>query len=143
MALRIASGESSPAPGRGGVRRALHGFTLIELIVVMAIVSLLLTLALPRYFQSIDLSKETVLKENLRTVRETIDKFYGDTGRYPESLEELVERKYLRGIPADPITETRDAWIIVAPEGDAKGRVYDIRSSAQGNTIDGKPFADL
>jgi len=102
MAFRIASGEATvvPAPARPSAhvaaRRALRGFTLIELIVVMAIVSLLLTLALPRYFQSIDTSKETVLKENLRTVRETIDKFYGDTGRYPESLEELVERKYLR-----------------------------------------------
>ena len=132
MVFRIASG-----------RARVRAFTLIELIVVMAIVSLLLTLALPRYFHSIDVSKETALKENLRTVRETIDKFYGDTGRYPESLEELVERKYLRAIPVDPVTETRDAWIVIAPEGDAKGRVYDIRSSAQGNTLDGKPFGEL
>ena len=136
MAFRTASGSDAP-------RGARRGFTLIELIVVMAIVSLLLTLALPRYFQSIDVSKETVLKENLRTVRETIDKFYGDTGRYPESLEEMVERKYLRSIPSDPITETRDTWIVIAPEGDAKGRVYDIRSSASGSTADGKPFAEL
>ena len=128
---------------RRAPRGTLRAFTLIELIVVLAIVSLLLTLALPRYFQSIEASKETVLKENLRTVRETIDKFYGDTGRYPESLEELVERKYLRSIPSDPVTETRDSWIMVAPEGDAKGRVYDIRSSATGNTVDGKPFAEL
>lgn len=128
---------------RRAPRGTLRAFTLIELIVVLAIVSLLLTLALPRYFQSIEASKETVLKENLRTVRETIDKFYGDTGRYPESLEEMVERKYLRSIPNDPITETRDSWIMVAPDGDAKGRVYDIRSSATGNTVDGKPFAEL
>ena len=128
---------------RRAPRGTLRAFTLIELIVVLAIVSLLLTLALPRYFQSIEASKETVLKENLRTVRETIDKFYGDTGRYPESLEEMVERKYLRSIPSDPVTETRDTWIIVAPDGDAKGRVYDIRSSATGNTVDGKPFAEL
>lgn len=136
MVFRTASGERNGA----GARR---GFTLIELIVVLAIVSLLLTLALPRYFQSIDVSKETVLKENLRTVRETIDKFYGDTGRYPESLEEMVERKYLRSIPNDPITETRDTWVVIAPEGDAKGRVYDIRSSATGTATDGKPFAEL
>ncbi|MEQ1804404.1 MAG: prepilin-type N-terminal cleavage/methylation domain-containing protein [Burkholderiaceae bacterium] len=128
----------------GSVRQGtLRGFTLIELIVVLAIVSLLLTLALPRYFQSVDVSKETVLKENLRTVRETIDKFYGDLGRYPESLEEMVERKYLRTVPNDPIVESREAWVVVAPEGDAKGRVYDIRSSATGNTIDGKAFAEL
>ena len=95
MACRIASGSAARSSTRGG-------FTLIELIVVMAIVALLATLALPRYFHSVDHSKETVLRENLRIVRETIDKFYGDTGRYPDSLEELVERKYLRTLPVDP-----------------------------------------
>jgi general secretion pathway protein G len=121
----------------------VHGFTLIELIVVLAIVALLATLAMPRYFQTIDVSKETALRENLHALRETIDKFYGDTGRYPESLEELVALKYLRAIPRDPITEKVDAWIIVAPEGDAKGSVYDVRSSAPGQGRDGKPFTDL
>jgi general secretion pathway protein G len=120
-----------------------RGFTLIELIVVLAIVALLATLALPRYFQSVDISKETVLKENLRTLRETIDKFYADAGRYPDSLGELVERKYLRAIPIDPISDRRDEWTVIAPEGEAKGRVYDVRSSAPGQTSDGKPFNAL
>lgn len=122
---------------------ATRAFTLIELLVVLAIVALLLTLAMPRYFQSIDASKETVLIENLRTTRETIDKFYGDTGRYPESLDELVERKYLRALPVDPITESTRTWVIVPPEDADKGNVYNIKSGAPGNTRDGRTFADL
>lgn len=121
----------------------VSGFTLIELLVVLAIVALLLTLAVPRYFQSIDASKETVLAENLRTTRETIDKFYADTGRYPESLDELVEHKYLRALPVDPITESTTTWILVPPEDTEKGKVYSIKSGASGNTRDGKPFAEL
>ena len=93
----------------------VHAFTLIELLVVMAVVALLLTLALPRYFQSIEVSKETVLVENLRVARDAIDKFYSDTGRYPDSLEELVEKKYLRGVPYDPIAESSERWVIAAP----------------------------
>jgi general secretion pathway protein G len=84
--------------------RGRRGFTLIELLVVLSIIALLLTLAVPRYFHSIDTSKEAVLSENLHIVRETIDKFYGDKGRYPESLEELVSERYLRALPHDPVT---------------------------------------
>lgn len=120
-----------------------RGFTLIELLVVLAIVALLLTLAVPRYFQSIDSSKETILAENLRITRETIDKFYGDTGRYPESLEELVEKKYLRSVPVDPITESATTWVIVPPDDTEKGSVYSIKSGAPGNTKDGKPLAEM
>jgi general secretion pathway protein G len=119
------------------------GFTLIELLVVLAIVALLSTLALPRYFQSIDTSKETVLIENLRITRETIDKFYGDTGRYPESLDELVEKKYLRSVPVDPITESTITWKLLPPEDQNKGGVYDIKSGAPGRNREGVPFAEL
>lgn len=118
-------------------------FTLIELLVVLAIVALLLSLAVPRYFQSIDSSRETILLENLRITRETIDKFYGDTGRYPDSLEELVQKKYLRAVPVDPITESTTTWQIIAPENDSKGNVVDIKSGAIGNNRHGQPFAEL
>lgn len=122
--------------------RTVVGFTLIELLVVLAIVSTLLLLVVPRYFNKVDESREAVLRDNLRTTRDVLDKFYGDNGRYPESLEELVEKRYLRGVPIDPITESTATWQVVpAPEG-YKGMVYDIRSGAVGIARDGKNYED-
>ena len=129
-----------PKQARGRWR----GFTLIELLVVLSIIALLLTLAVPRYIHSVDVAKEAVLSENLHLVRETIDKFYGDKGRYPESLEELVSERYLRSLPRDPITDSTSTWKIIPPETpEAQGNVYDIKSGAAGNTRDGRPFAEL
>jgi len=118
------------------------GFTLIELLVVLGIVALMLTLAVPRYFPSIDKSKEVVLADNLRNMRNVIDQYYGDTGRYPDSLEQLVEKKYLRALPVDPVTDSETTWVIVPPEDGAKGGVYNIKSGAPGNDRSGKPYAD-
>jgi general secretion pathway protein G len=123
------------------MRIARRGFTLIELMVVMTIVSLLLTLAAPRYFRSIERSKETVLKANLAATRDALDKFHGDTGRYPEQLGELVDRKYLRTLPWDPIVETSESWVVVAPPNGQPGSVYDINSSAEGAGLNGVPYA--
>jgi general secretion pathway protein G len=123
------------------VRRAL-GFTLIELLVVLGIVALLLTLAVPRFFPSIDGAKETILADNLRNTRAVIDQFYSDTGRYPDSLEQLVEKKYLRALPLDPIAESTVSWIVVPPDDGAKGGVYSIKSGAPGNDRSGKPYLD-
>ncbi|MCG2578639.1 prepilin-type N-terminal cleavage/methylation domain-containing protein [Dechloromonas sp. XY25] len=120
---------------RAGRRRA--GFTLIELLVSMAIVALLLALAVPRYFGRVEQAKETVLRENLHQMRDAIDKFYGDNGRYPASLQELVARKYLRRIPPDPLTDSNTGWVIVAPTGTQQGGVFDIRSGAPGKARDG------
>ncbi len=119
-----------------------RGFTLIELLVVLGIVALMLTLAVPRYFPSIDKSKEVVLADNLRNVRQVLDQYYGDTGRYPDTLEQLVEKKYLRAMPVDPVTDSETSWIIVPPEDGSKGGVYNIRSGAPGNDRSGKPYAD-
>jgi general secretion pathway protein G len=120
-----------------------RGFTLIELLVVLAIVALLLTLAAPRYFQSLDASKEAILAENLRTVRETLDKFYGDHGRYPDNLDELVERHYLRSLPYDPITESSATWTVLPPRPGLAGQVYDLKSSAEGVARDGRPIKEF
>lgn len=127
--------NTSPRPG---LRR---GFTLIELVVVLAIVALLLALATPRYFHRVDQSKETVLKANLAATRDVLDKFYGDTNKYPEQLETLVEKKYLRSLPFDPITESSTTWLIVAPDSPDKGGVFDIHSGAEGNASDGTPYS--
>ena len=124
------------------VKMKTKGFTLIELLVVLGIIALLLTLAVPRYFPSVDKSKEIVLADNLRNVRQVLDQYYGDTGRYPDSLEQLVEKKYLRAMPVDPITESDTTWIVVPPEDVAKGGVYNIKSGAPGTDRSGKPYSD-
>ena len=118
------------------------GFTLIELLVVLAIVALLLTLAVPRFFPGIDSAKDTILADNLRNTRAVIDQFYADTGRYPDSLEQLVEKKYLRALPVDPVADSNSAWILVPPDDTTKGNIYSIRSGAPGNDRKGRPYAE-
>ena len=142
----LASGSTE----RVGVRRAprsspltAYAFTLIELIIVLAILALLLTIAVPRYFSHVERAKEATLKQDLAIMRDAIDKFHGDKGRYPESLEELVTLRYIRSVPVDPITENGSTWKVVPPtDAEAKGAVYDVKSGAEGNSLDGKPFAD-
>lgn len=119
------------------------GFTLIELLVVLAIVSLLLTLSLPRYFHSIDHAKEVTLAENLRVTRDAIDKFYSDVGKYPDGLQQLVDKRYLRALPFDPVTGSAATWIVVSPDDPSKGNIYTIRSGAPGSASDGKPFFEF
>jgi len=143
LAFSLLSREGWPRSGRGDSCSRTTGFTLIELLVVMAIIATLLTLVAPRYFGSVDHSKEVVLKQSLSTVRDAIDKYYGDTGRYPESLQDLVDKRYLRSMPVDPVTESSTTWELVPPADAAKGGVYDVRSGAAGTTRDGKPFSEL
>ena len=123
-------------------RQRPRGFTLIELMVVMVIVALLITLATPRYFGSLQKSKETALRQTLSVTRDALDKYYGDNGKYPDSLEDLIAKRYLRGLPVDPITGNDHSWTVVPPEDPEKGGVYDIHSGADGAGRDGKPFRD-
>ena len=123
-------------------RTRTAGFTLIELLVVMTIIALLLTLAVPRYFHSVEKSKETVLRDNLSILRDSIDKYYGDVGKYPSQIDDLVTRRYLRNIPRDPITDSTTTWVTVAPSDPNKGQVYDVHSGAPGKGMDGTPYAE-
>lgn len=140
--------KQTRAKGRGAPRRSFArmraGFTLIELIVVLAIVALLVSIAIPRYFVHLDRAKEATLRQDLNTMRDAIDKFYGDKGRYPSSLEELVTTRYLRNVPIDPITESTSTWVILRPPADmqAKGEVYDVKSGATGAASDGTSMAE-
>ncbi len=119
-----------------------RGFTLIELLVVMAVIATLLTIALPRYFQHLDRAREVTLKESLAVMREAIDKYQGDTGRYPETLEELVAKRYLRKLPVDPLTEAADTWVLVPPPDEpGSRRVWDVKSGAEGQGLDGTDYA--
>ncbi len=120
----------------------MRAFTLIELLVVLAIIATLLMLAVPRYFSSLDRSKEAVLKENLYQLRDAIGKYYGDKGKYPESIEALATEKYLRKVPMDPITESVSTWVVVPPEDTQKGGVYDVKSGAPGKALDGSTYVE-
>jgi general secretion pathway protein G len=111
-----------------GLRRAVgrHGFTLIEMLVVMTLIAMLLTLAIPRYFSALDNGRLNVQRQNLATMRDAIDKFFGDRGKYPDSLDELVAKRYLRQVPVDPVSESAN-WVVVAPEDTTLGAVYDVQ----------------
>lgn len=132
-------------------QRAHAGFTLIELLIVMAIMATLLSLVAPRYFKSLDKARETVLRTNLKTMRDAIDKFRADTGRYPASLDELVTRRYLGEVPLDPITESPATWVAIEAgrgnaqrgagicegSGESCAGVVDVQSGASGRGLDG------
>ena len=121
-----------------------RGFTLIELIVVMAIVALLVSIAAPRYLQSVERAREATLRTSLLVMRDAIDRFAADRARYPDSLQELVATRYLRTLPEDPITGLRSAWVELAPPADSllPGRMVDVRSGAAGRARDGALYAE-
>jgi len=130
MDLRTAAGLKCK-PGRRtspGASRAA-GFTLIELLVVFSILALLLTLATPRYFKALDGGKEKVQAQNIATLRDAIDKFRADQGKYPAQLQEVVDKRYLREIPLDPVSNSRTWETLPVPNGAEPG-IYDVRAPA-------------
>ena len=135
----------------GNIRLNSYGFTLIELLVVIAIIGSLMALVTPGYFEQQTRAKETVLKHNLKLLRESLDDYRGDYGKNPETLDELVKKRYLKEVPLDPITGKRDGWIIVPLENALEDNdlntpqteddtPIDIKSAATGNGLDGSAY---
>jgi general secretion pathway protein G len=136
-----------------------RGFTLLELIIVVAMIGILASIAMPALKDMPTRAKESVLKTNLRTLREVIDQFYGDKGRYPATLDELVDTKYLRQVPIDPFTKSSKTWVLVFEEAETEGEqagppptgdeeqngpgIIDVHSGSSALSLDGKtPYAE-
>jgi general secretion pathway protein G len=112
--------------------KKLAGFTLVELMVVLAVIALLLSVVVPDYMGRMRRAEEAVLQQNLALMRDALDKHYADAGKYPTNLDELVAKRYLRSIPKDPFTQSASTWVAVPPQDARKGNVWDVKSSAKG-----------
>jgi general secretion pathway protein G len=123
------------------IGKGSNGFTLIELLVVMAIIGALLSIAVPRYFHSVQHARETVLKEDLAILREAIDKYYADLNQYPENLVDLAQRRYVRSVPVDPFTKLADTWTVVQSDDPDHAGIRDLHSGATEVASDGTPVA--
>jgi general secretion pathway protein G len=106
----------------------------------MTIIGVLLTIAVPRYFRTVERSKETVLKHDLSVLRESIDKYFGDIGQYPETLATLAEKHYIRSVPVDPFTKSAETWVVVPSEDADHPGVRDVHSGSPDSGFDGSPF---
>jgi len=142
---------SRPSPGWAGE----GGFTLLELIIVIAVIGILATIVMPRMRDVPTRAAEAALKQDLRTIRDVIDQYYGDKGHYPSSLDALAEEGYLRSMPPDPITHSKETWIIVLEEidydqqpaetdlpEDQQPGIQDVKSGAEGLSLDGTPYSE-
>jgi general secretion pathway protein G len=144
-------------PAAAGAGRAEQGFTLLEMLIVVTIIGILAAIAMPKLKDMPMRANEVVLKNNLHTIRDVLDQYYGDKGRYPASLEALVKEGYFRAIPMDPITKSNATWVLVreepdpdhpAPEGDSSDNpdnlpgIVDVHSGSPRTSFAGTPYAE-
>lgn len=130
---------------RGGPAGVERGFTLLELLIVVALIGIIAALAVPQFRHTPQKAKEAVLKEDLYILRDVIDQHFTDKGKYPTTLQDLVDAGYIRKIPEDPITGSSESWVIEnapAEEGEDAGGVYDVHSGAPGTALDGTSYAE-
>jgi general secretion pathway protein G len=146
MELRIPTGDRGiPALPRRRARFA--GFTLIELLVVMSIIVILVSIAIPLYQKSILRTKETVLRNNLLTLRTVIDEYTYDKQKAPQALTDLVQEGYLREVPKDPITDSNSAWRVVMEDAvqsvdQTEPGIFDVHSGSDKTSLEGTPYSD-
>jgi prepilin-type N-terminal cleavage/methylation domain-containing protein len=124
-----------------------HGWTLIELLVVISLIMILASVAMNQYNTSIRTAQEAVLKTNLMRMRDAIDQYYADKGQYPSSIQSLVSEGYIRDVPLDPITRSKDTWTTIPAEADpsrpsTEAGIYDVKSGSDGTALDGTRYAD-
>lgn len=147
MELPIQSGDmTSPTTTRRFNRRRI-GFTLIELMIVMAVIAVLMSVAVPIYTRTITRSKESVLKNNLFTLRTVIDEYTYDKQKAPQSLQDLVTEGYLRQVPVDPMTRSADSWQIIMEDAtntvsQTEPGIYDVRSGSDKTSMEGTPYSE-
>ena len=133
-----------------GARRrqaASRGFTLIEIMIVMTLIIILSSIGLTLYTNSVTRAKEAVLQEDLFRMRDALDQYYADRGRYPATLDALVAEEYIRAIPEDPFTQSADTWQIEMSQPDlldlsVQPGVYNVHSGSDRMAIDGSPYAE-
>jgi general secretion pathway protein G len=127
--------------------RRRFGFTLVELMIVMAIIAILMSVAIPIYSRSIVRAKESVLKNNLFTMRTVIDEYTYDKQKAPQTLNDLVSDGYMRQIPVDPITGTADSWRVIMEDASntvnqSEPGIFDVRSSSDKTSLEGTPYSE-
>jgi len=129
------------------MKRDTQGFTMLELIVVMALIGLLVGIALPAYRDATKRAKEATLSQDLARIRVAIDEYHTDKFEYPPALEDLVTAGYLRTMPVDPITESDTTWVVeyapweMVDEGQIAG-IFNVRSGAEGEGLGGTPYSE-